>query len=295
MKSTITQFDRVRVRSSAETDALAVAGLVGQVYGFTTPSVTGVEVVGTLTGDYALNVHFDGRKETLWFAPELLEFVDHAPGTRVGLGPGREWVRAESGQWVKQGAVDPENVNKDRVVIPLSRAKTARLMLGSAFMVAASIFAMTIVDQTPFPVLLGVGAGIAGALFFGAGCLWSFVKLFDRKPGLVVDTEGIIDNASLVAAGRIAWSEIKGIELREVRSQKYVAIYVEEPGKYVKRANPLWRWLANINLKYFGTPVNISATALRTDFPKLRALLEEQFAKYSQSKLPEAKTPPSPG
>jgi hypothetical protein len=94
--------DKVRVRPSPETEAHGLAGLCGQVYGETTPSVTGVSVIGRVTRDYALNVHFEGRAETLWFAPELLEFVDHAPGTEVRLdGVAKKWTRSASGEWIE--------------------------------------------------------------------------------------------------------------------------------------------------------------------------------------------------
>ena len=68
MTPRITFGDNVRLRSTPETEALGVAGQVGQVFGETTPSVTGVAVTGQLVGDYALNVHFEGRTDTLWFA-----------------------------------------------------------------------------------------------------------------------------------------------------------------------------------------------------------------------------------
>ncbi len=98
----ITFGDNVRVRALPETEARGVAGLCGQVYGETMPSVTGVSVIGQVTRDYALNVHFEGRTETLWFAPELLEFIDHAPGTEVRLdGVPKKWVRSASGEWVE--------------------------------------------------------------------------------------------------------------------------------------------------------------------------------------------------
>jgi hypothetical protein len=94
--------DNVRVRPSRETEARGVAGLRGQVYGATTPSVTGVSVIGPVTRDLAVNVHFEGRGETLWFAPELLEFIDHAPGTEVRLdGVAKKYVRSASGEWVE--------------------------------------------------------------------------------------------------------------------------------------------------------------------------------------------------
>ena len=91
--------DTLRVASTPLTASLGLAGLTGQVYGETTPSVTGVEVIGGAAADYAFNLQLDGRDESLWFAPELLEFVDHAAGTEIVIGDKR-LVRSASGEWV---------------------------------------------------------------------------------------------------------------------------------------------------------------------------------------------------
>jgi hypothetical protein len=92
--------DNVRVVSTPLTISLGLDGLTGAVYGETTPSMTGIEVVGELTTDYAINVQFDERDDSLWFAPELLEFVDHAPGTTVVVA-NKRLVRSASGEWVE--------------------------------------------------------------------------------------------------------------------------------------------------------------------------------------------------
>lgn len=95
--------DTVRIRSSPETESKGVAGLTGQVYGQSTPSVTGVKVIGELTSDYAINVFFEGRNESFWFAPALVEFVDHAPGTEIRLdGTAKKWIRTETGEWQEE-------------------------------------------------------------------------------------------------------------------------------------------------------------------------------------------------
>jgi hypothetical protein len=39
--------DRVRIKASKETEALGLAGRLRQIYGWTTPSVTGVSVIGS--------------------------------------------------------------------------------------------------------------------------------------------------------------------------------------------------------------------------------------------------------
>lgn len=93
-------FDKVRIRSSVETESKAVAGLEGQVYGQTTPSQTGVEVIGEITSDYAINVYFKDRDESFWFAASLVEFIGHAPVTKVTLdGVPKKWIRTATGEW----------------------------------------------------------------------------------------------------------------------------------------------------------------------------------------------------
>ena len=96
----ITFGDNVRVRDTIATRTAGVAGLTGSVYGETTPSVTGVDVIGEVTGNYAINVHFDERGEALWFAPELLELIDHGAGAEITIdGVDKKWTRTESGEW----------------------------------------------------------------------------------------------------------------------------------------------------------------------------------------------------
>jgi hypothetical protein len=95
--------DNVRIRATDETVARGLAGRCGPVWGETTPSATGVAVIGTLRGDYAVNVHFDDLDAEFWFAPELLEFLDHGAGTEVTVeGVDGKMVRRSDGGWAHQ-------------------------------------------------------------------------------------------------------------------------------------------------------------------------------------------------
>jgi hypothetical protein len=94
----ITFGDNVKVVSSPETDAIGVAGKLGQVYGETIPSVTSVEVIGKSDSDYAINVLLEETGETYWFAPHLLEFINHAEGTEVVI-RNHKAVRRADGGW----------------------------------------------------------------------------------------------------------------------------------------------------------------------------------------------------
>lgn len=92
--------DRVRIKHTEETERLGLAGREGQVFGHTTPSVTEVAVVGTLSEDCAVNVHFEEFDEGYWFTEDLVELVDHAAGTVIAIeGQDTEWVRLPDGKW----------------------------------------------------------------------------------------------------------------------------------------------------------------------------------------------------
>src|SRR5690242_3059337 len=94
-------FDTVRVLEAPETVAAQVAGLTGVVYGESMPAASGVgPVIGTLQGEWAINVNFEDREGAFWFAPELLELVDHGAGSVFGLDASPvEYVRRADGGW----------------------------------------------------------------------------------------------------------------------------------------------------------------------------------------------------
>jgi hypothetical protein len=92
--------DEVRVLPSGETSAQGLAGLTGQIRGYTMPSVTGVEVIGHRDKDAAFNVYFESLERDFWFDPVLLEFVSHSPGTEIEVeGPSSRAIRNPDGAW----------------------------------------------------------------------------------------------------------------------------------------------------------------------------------------------------
>ena len=100
MASKITFGDRVRVRQTPEAEALGLAGLEGDIYGETTPSVINVAVIGLKNEDHALNVFFAEKKGEYWFSEDQLEFLHHSPGTVITLdGVDKKLVRSSSGAW----------------------------------------------------------------------------------------------------------------------------------------------------------------------------------------------------
>jgi antitoxin MazE len=99
--------DHVRIRSTSDTERRGLAGRHGSVSGFTTPSITGVEVVGASHDDYAIAVMFEeGPVSDAWFAEGLVEFIDHAPRTVLRVG-NMKAVRRTDGSWEESQIDEP--------------------------------------------------------------------------------------------------------------------------------------------------------------------------------------------
>jgi hypothetical protein len=90
--------DVVKIVGTAETIAAGYARRTGTCYGFTTPSTTGISVIGGATADRALNVGFDDGTSA-WFDPALVTLIDVNAGQIATLGTKR-LVRLPSGDWV---------------------------------------------------------------------------------------------------------------------------------------------------------------------------------------------------
>ena len=96
--------DHVRIASSDETEGSGFAGRSGHVFGESMPSSSGVgPVIGDRGEDLALSVFFDDTEEQEWFAPHLVEFLDHGGGQTMSLEGGPSFVRDSDGAWQEAG------------------------------------------------------------------------------------------------------------------------------------------------------------------------------------------------
>lgn len=168
-------------------------------------------------------------------------------------------------------------------VIPLSKTKLRFLAWASLGFVAAAAWLWFFPEQFRRwpPEVVQVVAAIAAA-GFGLCAIYLGLKQRDPGPGLVIDAQGIVDNSSGIAAGRVPWSEIEGFKVHQVQSQRFLAVQVRDPGKYVARASALMRPVVALNLKLYGSPIQISAVALQIDFDELVAAVTQAHAAHAR-------------
>jgi hypothetical protein len=177
----------------------------------------------------------------------------------------------------------------DETTIELSKKKLFLVIIGACVFVALGIWFCLLDDayiqsQQRFNDPMYVrGIGLASIIFFGLCGIFAFIKLFDKKPGLIFSSAGLIDNASGVAAGLIPWSEVVSSEVFEIQKQKMLIIKVKNPKHYIDRGNAFKRMLNNANHKMCGSPIAISSNALKISFPELLSLFSQYQRKYGNA------------
>lgn len=172
----------------------------------------------------------------------------------------------------------------DRIVIASSKVKLVLLTVGAFLFVAAGIWLFDIADtQRRYASIYVKGVSVLAIGFFGLCGLYGLLKLFDGAPGLVLDREGIIDNSSGIAAGRVAWREIRDIRVMSVSGQRLLAVIVDDPEKYLGRGNVLSRLFVTMNYKLYGTPIFISSHSLKVNFYDLEKQIRDVRKTYSDA------------
>lgn len=170
----------------------------------------------------------------------------------------------------------------EQIAIPLSKRKLLLFALGGVAFAALGVWLFINADDMPKSPLLVRAVSVVCVGFFGLIAIQAGAKILSTSPGLVIDAEGLVDNASGVAVGRIPWSDIKKIRITTSETHRFLTIELRDPQKYVRRASLVKRSLLSQNMKYFGSPVHIPADTLRIDFGDLVKVVRESHAKYKR-------------
>jgi len=182
----------------------------------------------------------------------------------------------------------------DMKIIELSRQKTLRLVGGSVAFVAGGWWMLHLgaadIERLPGFNLpwLTHALGIVLVVFFGLGVLVGLRQLLDRRPGLVLDAQGLHDNTSGVSAGLVPWSDITGFSVFQIYGQRSLIVHVSDTAKYAARGGFVGRMLRHMNLKLCGSPVAITAQSLQIDFDDLLALCQHYRRRYQATDLDSA-------
>ncbi|MFK7969343.1 MAG: STM3941 family protein [Bacteroidia bacterium] len=101
-------------------------------------------------------------------------------------------------------------------------------------------------------------------------------QLFDRKPGLAITEQGIIDNTSFEFAPiLILWEDIMEVNTIKIKSQPVLVIYTYKPEKYINLGKNIYeRYTRRSNHRMYGSSIIIGAHSLKISFNELKRLIE---------------------
>lgn len=179
----------------------------------------------------------------------------------------------------------------DTKIIELSKAKILLAIGGSIAFLAVSVYLATLNPVDPgdawfwrqhSPYFVH-GVGIAGAVLCGSLVIWLAIKMFDTKPGLVLDNDGFTDNCSAVSHGFVPWSDVTGLSVFKIKRTRVLVIKVADPERYLGRGNVLRRALVRFGAQYYGSPIQIGSTDLTINFDELSSFFESYWRAWKGS------------
>ncbi|MDE0780326.1 MAG: hypothetical protein OSB67_06180 [Alphaproteobacteria bacterium] len=124
--------------------------------------------------------------------------------------------------------------------------------------------------------------GSAAVVFFGLLLTYAVLRLLLRAPSLVINEQGITDNASLTSVGLIAWDEITGIARKKNYLVHHIAITVRDRDTVVMRVPLPRRWLVEMMDIIAQGNINITPGFLGSQLDEVERLLiqrREHFEK----------------
>lgn len=152
--------------------------------------------------------------------------------------------------------------------------KTLTNVLGSVMFVAAGYFFAINPDITARLL------GIAAIIVFTITGLYAAWRLIIRTPVVVVNPDGLYDNASMFAVGWIPWSEIERIEPRRTYLVRLVGIVPRDRDAVFARVPPLRRMAIGIKAAFANAPVNIPGAFLGRQLDEVQALIERYHQQF---------------
>jgi hypothetical protein len=169
-----------------------------------------------------------------------------------------------------------------RIEIEHSKGKIVAFLLGAIVFIALGwVFMINpdafISSASKNAIYIRV-IGVITIVFFGLCLIFIVRKLFDKNPGLVIDKDGITDNSNATSVGLVEWKDITGMEIRQIKSTRFLVLHTSNPEKYITRVqNPILRQGVVFNYSTYGSPIAIISTSLKISFDDLVRLISTEL------------------
>ena len=124
------------------------------------------------------------------------------------------------------------------------------------------------------------GLGLLIMIMIASMFIGICIKMSKGAPGVILDSEGLTDNASFLSAGFIPWANISGAEAFETKGQPVLFIVLKEPEKYIAKCNSVKRFFLRTSMAVGPSPVGIPVAILAIDMTHLIELVNRYLQAY---------------
>lgn len=116
---------------------------------------------------------------------------------------------------------------------------------------------------------------IPTVLFFGWNIKRAWQELTGKRPALIIDKEGLVDNTRWYSLGRVGWEEVDSIKRKQFFLLEDMRVIFRNPKAVIqKEKNPLKRLLQRVQMGLKETPMLFGNRALAISQYELATLLE---------------------
>lgn len=112
--------------------------------------------------------------------------------------------------------------------------------------------------------------GWVGISFFGLGIPLGFFVLFDKRPQIIINENGVFDRT--LKQGEIEWEQIIEVYPIDINNQKFISIVVNETFEFKKRQ---YKWAEKLNKLIGAQKLNLNLSQIEIDEIKLTELINK--------------------
>ena len=159
---------------------------------------------------------------------------------------------------------------------PVAEAVLLLLVLGGS--------ALWVLIQWIFPRLEGFFKfKLTAVVVIVAVIVWAIIIIIKqsstKKPGLIIDQQGVTDNTNILSVGFIPWSDIISIEeaMGDFK-RKMIVLKVKNPEVYINKTVNMAA-SRQVQFRQFGSPIVIMPANLKIDPQALLSLFRERINK----------------
>jgi hypothetical protein len=126
--------------------------------------------------------------------------------------------------------------------------------------------------------------GIISIIFFGFALLIILRKIFDKRPGFVIDDVGIIDRSTGFSDIRVKWENINNFKRYNLVFIQFIAVIVDNYDEYIKlQKYKIFNFMAKMDHKITGSPINIYLNVLRCKPKNIEIILKDELKKRKKN------------